>query len=129
MISFYIFAEKTMHIDEFREYCMSMPGVTEEFPFDETTLVFKVGGKMFALTDLEDEFAIALKCDPDYAVELRASYSNIRGAYHMNKTHWNTVYDAALLDEKLLISLIKHSYDLVFNGLTRKLQNEIRKTV
>ncbi len=114
-----------MHIDEFREFCLSLPGVTEEFPFDATTLVFKVGGKMFALTDLEEEFALALKCDPEYALELRAEYSNIRGAYHMNKTHWNTIYQAAFVDERLLKSLIKLSYDLVFAGLPSKLRREI----
>jgi len=116
-----------MHIDEFREYCMEKPGVTEEFPFDATTLVFKVCGKMFALTDLEDEFAIALKCDPEYAVELREKFPNIKGAYHMNKTHWNTIYEAAQTDETLLKKLINHSYDLVVARLPLKVRNELFK--
>jgi predicted DNA-binding protein (MmcQ/YjbR family) len=116
-----------MQIDEFREYCISKPGVTEEFPFDATTLVFKVAGKMFALTDLEEEFAVALKCDPDYAVELRELYPNIQGAYHMNKTHWNTIYEAAVFDEKLLMKLIDHSYELVFFSLPRKIRDTFQK--
>jgi predicted DNA-binding protein (MmcQ/YjbR family) len=120
-----IFGRKTMHIDEFREYCLSKPGVEETFPFDQTTLVFKVGAKMFALTDLEEEFAVALKCDPDYSTELRERFPNIRGAYHMNKTHWNTIYEAALFDEKLFKQLIDHSYELVFNSLPAKVKREI----
>lgn len=115
-----------MHIDQFREFCISMPGVSEEFPFDQTTLVFKVGGKMFALTDLEDEFSVSLKCDPDYALELRENYPNIRGAFHMNKTHWNTVYQAAFVEEKLLSKLIVHSYMLVFQKLPVKIKDNIK---
>ena len=117
-----------MHIDEFREFCLSKPGVTEGFPFDATTLVFKVGGKMFALTDLEDEFAVALKCDPEYAVQLREKYPNIKGAYHMNKTHWNTIYEAAVFEEQLLKDLINHSYDLVFRSLPRKTKDIINSS-
>ncbi len=115
-----------MHIDEFREFCLWKTGVTEGFPFDATTLVFKVGGKMFALTDLEDEFAVALKCDPEYAVQLREKYPNIKGAYHMNKTHWNTIYQAAEFEEQLLKDLINLSYDLVFRSLSRKVKNTIK---
>lgn len=114
-----------MNIEEFREYCLQKPGVTECFPFDETTLVFKVGGKMFALTDLNDEFAIALKCEPDYAIELREKHSNIQGAYHMNKTHWNTIYEAERFDVELLKKLIDLSYNLVFKGLSKKIKAEI----
>ena len=114
-----------MHIDEFRAFCLSKPGVAETFPFDATTLVFKVGGKMFALTDLEEEFAVALKCEPNYAVELREKYPNIRGAYHMNKIHWNTIYEAAYFDEALLTELINHSYELVLQSLPRKIREEI----
>jgi predicted DNA-binding protein (MmcQ/YjbR family) len=114
-----------MHIDKFRDFCILLPGVTEEFPFDQTTLVYKVGGKMFALTDLEDEFSVTLKCDPEYATELREKYENIRGAYHMNKTHWNTIYDAAYVDEKLLTKLIIHSYELVYHKLPSRVKAEI----
>lgn len=114
-----------MYIDQFRDFCISLPGVTEEFPFDQTTLVYKVGGKMFALTDLEDEFSVALKCDPEYALELREKYDNIRGAYHMNKTHWNTIYDAAYMDEILLKKLIIHSFELVYQKLPAGRKAEI----
>lgn len=99
--------------------------VTEELPFDESTLVFKVAGRMFALTDMESEFAVTLKCDPDYAVELREKFSHIKGAYHMNKVHWNTVYDASLTDEQLLKDLIDHSYDLVVLKLPLKIRKQI----
>jgi len=115
-----------MHIDEFREYCLAKPMVTEELPFDETTLVYKVGGKIFALTDMEEEFAIALKCDPEYAIELRQRYSNIKGAFHMNKTHWNTVYEAALMDEQLLKKLIDHSFELIVSRLPLKVRSQIK---
>jgi predicted DNA-binding protein (MmcQ/YjbR family) len=115
-----------MHIDEFRDYCLAKQIVTEELPFDETTLVYKVGGKMFALTDMEDEFAVTLKCDPDYSAELREKHSNIRGAYHMNKRHWNTIYEAAYMDEQLLKKLIDHSYELIVSGLPKKLRSQFQ---
>lgn len=114
-----------MDIELFREYCLSLPMVTEEFPFDETTLVFKVAGKMFALTDLEQPFAIALKCQPEYAIELREHHANIQGAYHMNKKHWNTVYDAAIMDDSFLKQLIDLSYKLVAAGLPLKFRREL----
>lgn len=114
-----------MHIDEFRLYCLSKPGVVETFPFDEQTLVFKVSEKMFALTDLEQEFAITLKCQPEYAIYLREQYPNIRGAYHMNKKHWNTIYEAAFFDEKLLKQLIDHSYELVVQRLPQKVRAKL----
>lgn len=117
-----------MNIETFRDYCLAKPGVTEEFPFDETTLVFKVGGKMFALTDLEGEFTIALKCDPEYSVELQEHYSAITPAYHMSKVHWIDVNSATLFDEKLLKKLIDGSYDLVFAKLPKKLRMEISET-
>ena len=102
-------------------------GVTEEFPFDETTLVFKVGGKMFAMTDLESDFTIALKCDPEYAIELREHYSAITPAYHMSKIHWINVHEAASFDEKLLMKLIDDSYNLVFSKLPKKLRDLIKQ--
>jgi len=81
-----------MDIEQFRTYCLQQKGVTEEFPFDEVTLVMKVMGKMFALTGLDSErFTVNLKCDPDYALELREQYEEIIPGWHMNKSHWNTV--------------------------------------
>jgi predicted DNA-binding protein (MmcQ/YjbR family) len=108
-----------MNIEEFREYCIAKPGVTEEFPFDENTLVFKVMGKMFALTDLVDEFSLNLKCDPERAIALREQYPAIQPGYHMSKVHWNTVKMNGSLNEKLILELIDHSYDLVVGKLPK----------
>ena len=116
-----------MHIEGFRSYCLSKPGVEETFPFDEQTLVFKVMGKMFALTGLEREpFQVNLKCDPDRSEQLRETYSEtILPGYHMSKKHWNTVIFESDLPESLLINLIDHSYDLVVKKLTKKLREEL----
>jgi len=109
-----------MHIEAFREYCLSKKGVEETFPFDEVTLVFKVMGKMFALTGLErDEFTVNLKCDPEWSETLRESYPAIQPGYHMSKKHWNTVSFEDDLEHKLLLQLIDHSYDLVVAKLKK----------
>ncbi len=116
-----------MNIEEFREYCLSKKGVTESFPFDEKTLVFKVLKKMFALTGLERQPPAAnLKCDPERAIELREEYDGIiLPAFHMSKKHWNTVvFDLRLPKEKLL-ELIDHSYDLVVEKLPKKLRETL----
>jgi len=110
-----------MNIEEFRDYCLSKKGVEETFPFDDVTLVFKVMGKMFALTGLKaEEFRVNLKCDPERAVELREEHVDIIAGWHMNKKHWNTVYFERGLDYALLMELIDHSYDLVVKGLRKK---------
>ena len=114
-----------MNIEEFRDYCLKKRGVTEEFPFDEFTLVFKVAGKMFALTNLDGDWNLALKCDPEKAIELREQYSEIRPGYHMNKIHWNTVQMNGSLSEKLVLELIDHSYELVVAKLPARLRNEL----
>ena len=114
-----------MNIEEFTEYCLSKPGVTEEFPFDETTLVFKVMGKMFALTNLEGDWSLSLKCDPERAIELRETYPAIQPAYHMNKTHWNSVYMDGSLSTKLILELVDHSYQLVVGKLPLKLRSAL----
>lgn len=116
-----------MNIEEFREYCMVKPGVTEEFPFDENTLVFKVMGKMFALTNLEGEWSLNLKCDPEKAIELREQYPAIKPGYHMSKIHWNTVYMDGSLNQKLILELIDHSYQLVVEKLPPKLRQAVWK--
>ncbi len=109
-----------MNIEKFRLYCLSKKGVTEEFPFDKKTLVFKVMGKMFALTGLENEiFKVNLKCDPDTAIELREKYPEVAVGYHMNKKHWNTVSFEGNLSEKLLLQMIDDSYTLVVAGLKK----------
>jgi len=111
------------NIEVFRTYCLLKKGVTEEFPFDEITLTFKVMGKLFALTSLnEADFRINLKCDPEWALELRDTYDSILPGYHMNKKHWNTVLVNYNLPNELLKKMIDHSYDLVVKGLTKKHQ-------
>ncbi|MCB0631243.1 MAG: MmcQ/YjbR family DNA-binding protein [Saprospiraceae bacterium] len=116
-----------MNIEEFREYCLSKKGVDESFPFGETTLVFKVMGKMFALTGLDSELATAnLKCDPSRAVELRERHSQILPGYHMNKQHWNTVELETGLDDGLIRELIDHSYELVVDKMPKKLREELK---
>jgi predicted DNA-binding protein (MmcQ/YjbR family) len=118
-----------MNIQQLYEFCLSKKGVTEHFPFDEDTLVFKVGGKMFCLTSLkqweQDEPSLNLKCDPDKAEELRAEYEAINPGYHMSKKHWNTVSFQSDVNDKMMCDLINDSYDLVFSSLTKKIQAEI----
>ncbi len=115
-----------MNIEELRAYCIKKPGVTEEFPFDETTLVFKVKGKMFALTDLEDQFSVNLKCTPEDCIELRESYQAVVPGYHMNKKHWNTIYIDGTIPDSLIYEWIDASYNLVVKKLTKKQQAELK---
>ncbi len=116
-----------MNIENFRKYCISKKGVTEGFPFDETTLVFKVMGKMFALTDTEKEFSMNLKCDPQKAIELRDRYSAVEPGYHMSKKHWNTVTPDDSVDDALIFSWVDDSYDLVVVKLTKAQKGELEK--
>ncbi len=113
-----------MNIEEAREYCISLKGATEGFPFDESTLVFKVMGKMFALADLDSADYISLKCEPNYALELREHYSAITAAYHMNKKHWNSVLLNGDANDELIKKLITHSYEEVIKKFTKKMRNE-----
>jgi len=119
-----------MDIEQIREYCLSKKGTTEEFPFDDDTLVFKVLGKMFALASLKwwerGEAAINLKANPEYSEILRTEYNSIRPGYHMSKKHWNTLYlHKGELHPKLIKKLIDHSYDMVIKGLTKKLRDTL----
>lgn len=109
-----------MDIELLRENCLSLPYVEEKFPFDEYTLVFYVGSKLFALTDLQTPNSVNLKCDPDQAIELRERYMGIVPGYHMNKKHWNTVVFNADVSDKLILELLHNSYQLVWNKLPRK---------
>ena len=102
-----------MNIEILREYCISKKYVTESFPFDDDTLVFKAGGRIFALVNLEGDLSINLKCDPALAVELRERYSSVLPGYHMNKKHWNTVLVDGSVPDKEVFSWIDHSYELV----------------
>ena len=116
-----------MHVEAFRDYCLSKKAVTEEFPFDEVTLVFKVMGKMFAFTGLEREaFSVHLKCEPEYAVELREEYEDVLPG--MNKKHWNEVFFERALETALLMKLIDHSYEQVVKGL-KKADREFLKSL
>ena len=100
-----------MNNEQIREYCLSKPGVTESFPFNDTALVFKVMDKMFALLDLsEDSMGITLKCDPELALQLREQYPEVTPAYHFNKKHWITVYIDGSVSDKLICEWISHSY-------------------
>lgn len=117
-----------MNIEDLRTYCLEKPGTTEGFPFDEETLVFKVMGKMFALVPLEKRTKISLKCDPDYALELREHHPGmIEGAFHMNKKHWNQVELAGNLESSLIKSLVDHSYDLVVSNLKKVDKEALQK--
>ncbi len=109
-----------MNIEELRTYCLEKKGVTEGFPFDETTLVFKVAGKMFCLTDLEGDLSVNLKNDPEKNQELRAKYPAVKPGYHMNKQHWNTVEINGSIPDNIIKQLIDESYDLIVSSLSRK---------
>lgn len=116
-----------MNIEDFRNYCIKKKAVSEHFPFDQDTLVFKVLGKMFALASLtkweSGEGFINLKCDPEYAQELRADYDSVQPGYHMHKQQWNSVYiHTGELTTKLISELIDHSYDMVIKGMTKKMR-------
>jgi len=115
-----------MDIEQFRMYCLAKKGVTESFPFDEKTLVFKVMGKMFALTGLERfPTEVNLKCNPEKSMILRDDYpDSIYPGYHMNKKHWNTVV-LEQIPQDLQQELIDHSYALVVSGLPKKIQKEL----
>lgn len=109
-----------MNIESFRDFCMSLPNVTEDFPFDDTTLVFRVGGKIFAIIDLVDTEWFVLKCNPDYAITLRETHNEIVGAWHMNKKYWNQIDFRGSLSDGFICGLIKHSYNEVVNKMSRK---------
>ncbi|MEN5307613.1 MmcQ/YjbR family DNA-binding protein [Chryseobacterium cucumeris] len=114
-----------MDANDILDYCLAKKGVTESFPFDNETLVMKVDTKMFLLMGLERQpLAINVKTDPEWSVELREQYPQITGAYHMNKTHWNSVAVDGLKRD-LIFKLIDQSYELVFKSLTKKAQNEV----
>lgn len=117
-----------MNIEEFRDFCIQKKGVTECFPFDNTTLVFKVMNKMFALTGLDRAvFTVNLKCNPEKAIELRQEFSSIIPGWHMNKNTWNTVnFEGGELSNKQLMDLINHSYQEVIKTLPKRVQLELQ---
>ncbi|MFV0366369.1 MAG: MmcQ/YjbR family DNA-binding protein [Mangrovibacterium sp.] len=113
-----------MNIEEIRDYCLAKNRAEESMPFDDSTIVFKVGGKMFALLGLE-RMVLNIKCNPDRSIELREEYSAIREGYHMNKRLWNSLYFEEGLPQQLVIELIDHSYDLVLASLPKKVRAEL----
>ena len=119
-----------MNIEQLREYCLAKNKATEDFPFDEHTLVFKVLGKMFALFPLEKwekgEASMMLKCDPDYTVELREQYESIYAGPYVSNKHWNTIsIYTGEINPELILQLIDHSYDMVVKGMTKKLREQL----
>lgn len=120
-----------MNIEELREYCLSIKGASESFPFDEQNLVFKVMGKMFALTDISPKdgvFFVVLKCDSEYALDLRSEYEAIEPAFHFNKKYWNSILLSGDVPKSLIQDLIKHSVDEVLKKLSKKLQAEYNES-
>ena len=119
-----------MNIEQLREYCIKKKAVTEDFPFDEQTLVFKVLGKMFVIAPLDKwekgEASITLKCDPDYTIELREQYESIYAGPYVSNKHWNSIaiYKGEL-QSKFVLELIDHSYEMVIKGMTKKRQKEL----
>ncbi len=116
-----------MNIEDLRTYCLAKAHVTESFPFDTSTLVFKVADKMFALTGLDKiPHSVNLKCDPDEAILLRECFGAVSPGYHMNKKHWNTILLEDDMSNLELKQWVDHSYDLVVKSLTKKKQKELR---
>lgn len=118
-----------MNIEEFRNHCLSFKAATEDFPFDENTLAFKVMDKIFALTDVDKFERINLKCDPVKASTLRNLYEEVQPGIHMNKRHWNSVDPQGTLDDEIIREWIKDSYDLVIESMPRKKQRELERMV
>jgi predicted DNA-binding protein (MmcQ/YjbR family) len=115
-----------MTLESIKKYCLGKNGAVEEFPFDLTTMVFKVGNKIFALTDINDiPLRLSLKCEPMYAVSLRQDFQAIIPGYHLNKEHWNTLILDGSIPDKLIRQLIDHSYELVYKSLTKAIRAEI----
>ena len=112
-----------MNIEDFRNYCLSLPNVEEKQPFDEYTLCYYIAGKIFALTDLEHSTYANLKCNPEKAIELRERYRGITPGWHMNKKHWNSVAFHSDVNDTLYKELIRHSYNCVILSLPKKSQH------
>jgi predicted DNA-binding protein (MmcQ/YjbR family) len=114
-----------MDLERFRSHCLAKKGVTEEFPFGENTLIYKVMGKMFALTDLENFESINLKVDPEIGATLREEHASVEPGYHMNKKHWITVWMDGSISDKFIKEWTDNSYDLVVKRLTRAAREEL----
>ena len=115
-----------MNVEDYRDYCLKKPGVTEGFPFGEQTIVFKVMNKIFSLTGVENFVRINLKCDPELAIELREEFHSIKPGFHMNKKHWNTIENEGDVTDKKIFELTDLSYNLVVKKLTKKLKAQLK---
>jgi predicted DNA-binding protein (MmcQ/YjbR family) len=112
--------------NDLRAWCLQHPGAIEDFPFGSTPSVFKVAGKMFALSRLgSSPLEVSVKCEPDLAVALRETHPEIRPGYHLNKRHWNTITLDGTLPDQLVRDLIEDSYDLVVSALPKRVQDEL----
>lgn len=109
-----------MNIESIRDYCLTLPLATEDFPFGEDFLVIRVLGKIFACIDLTHPERVTLKCDPDRAIDLRSQHPEIEGAWHWNKKYWNQVNLYGTLDDDFIRAQIRHSYIQVVKKLTKK---------
>ena len=109
-----------MNVEELRDYCLNKTGVSESFPFDQNTFVFKVGTKMFLLFNLDNFTSFNVKCDPEYEIELREKFTAVQPGFHMNKKHWNTVSIDLDVHDKTLFDMVDHSYDCVVKSMTKK---------
>ena len=115
-----------MNLENYRAFCLTLPHTEEGFPFDDKILAFKVGGKLFALLDVDMFESVNLKCEPERAIDLRERFTGIIPGYHMNKKHWNTVKNDEDVSDDLLKELTVHSYELVFNSLSKKVRDELQ---
>lgn len=114
-----------MTLEFFRDFCLALPHVTEDTPFDANTLCFRIGGKIFAIIDIESFDYANLKCDPERSIEFREQYPGITPGYHMNKKWWNSVSVRGNVPDPLILELTRHSYDLVYSSLPKKIQTEL----
>lgn len=114
-----------MTLEEFRTHCAAFPGFSEDLPFGPEVLAFRVGGRIFALMDVDAFESVNLKCDPERAVDLREQHAGITPGYHMNKRHWNTVRTDGSVPHRLLLELARHSYELVRASLAGKLRDAL----
>ena len=114
-----------MYLDELREYCLQKKGTSEDTPFGPETLVFRVMGKIFAITGIDNYEFVNLKCDPERAIDLREEHHGIRPGWHMNKKHWNSVMTDGSVGEKLFKELVDHSYELIVKSLPKKTREEL----
>lgn len=115
-----------MDIETLREYCLQKPGVEEAMPFGEDTLVFKAGNKIFLLLSLDKANRFNVKCNPDLAIELREKHDEVQPGFHMNKTHWNTVFIDGNLSNKQLLEMVDHSYELIVKSLPKKIRENLQ---